>query len=95
MFMFIIFLVLSVESAYRSQNFEQLTEHKDKYVISGTLWNQSVNTLYSCAISCQNDIKCISFFYGENVCSGYNLLAPSSPDIKIAGGLEFYRRTGN
>lgn len=85
--------VLSVEAAYRSQNYEQLIEYKDKYVISGTLWNQSVNTIYSCAISCQNDIKCMSFFYGENVCSGYNLLVPSSPEIKAAGGLEFYRRT--
>lgn len=89
--MSVYFYILGTVSI-KTQNYLQLVQYRNKYVTTGTLWSHNVQSIHICAIHCQNDIQCKSFFYGDITCSGYGEFLPNMPDLTTLNGMEFYRK---
>ncbi|VDI03184.1 Hypothetical predicted protein [Mytilus galloprovincialis] len=76
------------------KGFVRLPQYDNKYVTTGILWILDVDSKHLCAIECNTDAQCVSFFYGNNVCSGYDKNYPDAGNVQILSGNSFYQKRG-
>ncbi|CAG2221087.1 unnamed protein product [Mytilus edulis] len=76
------------------EGFVRLPQYDNKYVTTGILWILDVDSKHFCAIECNMDALCVSFFYGNNICSGYDKNYPDAGNVQILSGNSFYQKRG-
>ena len=79
---------------YRTIEFENIPEYGDKFVSAGILWNKQVESIFACAIECNDDNLCMSFFLEKYSCHGYDKDIPNVGDVISSIGKQFYLQTG-
>ncbi|CAC5381683.1 CLEC3A [Mytilus coruscus] len=76
------------------EGFVRLPQYANKYVTSGILWIFDIDSKHFCAIECNIDAQCVSFFYGNNICSGYDKNLPDAGNVQLLSGINFYQIRG-